>query len=134
MRRMRNVDLTGRDSRPLTSNNEPLTVARLLGQAIQFHSMNSDPKLRGGIEHSRIANRALDEIEAGEKSGLIEMEDGRWDLIAPWVDTYLQNGLWLHWSYVMAQLHTLALPEEAPKSPAVGSNHQKDVEQVPAPA
>ena len=134
MRRMRNVDLTGRDSRPLTSNNEPLTVARLLGQAIQFHSMNSDPKLRGGIEHSRIANRALDEIEAGEKSGLIEMEDGRWDLISPWVDTYLQNGLWLHWSYVRAQLHTLALPEEPPTPPVVASNHQHQSAPAPTPA
>mgnify|MGYP001560456449 CR=1 FL=1 len=134
MRRMKNVELTGRDNRPLTSNNEPLTVARLLGQAIQFHSLNSDPKLRGGIEQSRIANRALDEIEAGEKSGVIEMEDGRWDLISPWVDTFLQNGLWLHWAYVKARLDALALPEEAPKPPALESNHQHQSAQAPAPA
>ena len=134
MRRMRNVELTGRDDRPLTSMDKPLTVARLLGQAIQYHSLNSDPKIRGGIEQSRIANKALDEIEAGEKSGVIEMEDGRWDLIAPWVDVYLQNGLWLHWDYVKAQLQALSLPEETPKPPAVESNHQHQSAPAPTPA
>ena len=63
------------------------------------------------------------------------MEDGRWDLIVPWVDTYLHNVLWLHWDYVKVQLHILALPPEVPKPPAVeSSNHQHQSAPVPNPA
>lgn len=94
------------DDLDIDAPNRPLMVADLFRNGFYWHARVSDPTKRQE-EHSRIANKGLDEIEATEKHGYIRLEDSRYKLMREYVKEYLAGVFFVHMGQVLDQLDGL---------------------------